>query len=243
MAAQVTQFVGAFTKVNLAATLSGWAGSIGAVANLKGALIGAMTSATAGLTSMDRHAGDHLVQPQGRSDALGSAIKGAAVTAFTALKAAVAGVGAHGSLLLLRWLPSLQPPPSLRSEQAWPRSSSRSSEHGRLQVRGRSTCRQAGNAQQLTKSTKDAAEGNAKAWKSWGDRLKSGGTLRPGPQVPHARLPGHQARPQRPRRSRQDQQEQAMIRAANDAYAKFQQGINQGNGSSSGTWTSSATAP
>ena len=235
IATQVTQFVGAFTKVNLAATLSSWAGGIGAVAtSLKGALVGAMASATTGLTGLWT-AMQAITWSTIKSGAiaLGTAIKGAVVAGFTALKGAVAAAGAS--------LVAAAPAMAAFVAAAAPFVAIGAGVAAIIIAIKRNMDAYKSVADPLAKSqetlnkslepTKTAAEGNANAWKSWGDRLTE--FLGPFGKVLEFVMPVYKGiklvlnilgEVDRINKN------SAAIRAANDAYNTFQQGIDKGNG-------------
>lgn len=234
IAAQVTQFVGAFTKANLASVLTGWGAQLGSIAGtLKGAFAAGLAGATKGLTALwTAIKGITWASFTSGISAAAAAIKGGAVAAFTTLKGAVAAawaslvaaapamgafvaaaapfvaIGAGVAAIIIAIKRNMDAYKSV----ADPLAQSQETLNNSL------------------KPIQESAEGNAKAWKSWGDRVADFAgplgriveILFPVTKVMRVllNLLGEVDRWNR---------NTAAINAANDAYNEFQRGVEQGN--------------
>lgn len=175
LAAQVTQFVSAFTIGNLGAVLSGWLGAIGPLGTmLKGALATGLSSATTALSGLwvSLKAITWSSFTSGVAGAA-AAIKGGAVSAFVALKGAVAAA----------WTSLVAAAPAMGAfvAAAAPFIAIGAGVAAIIIAIKRNMDAYKSVADPLAESQKtlteslkplkDGAEGNEKAWKSWGDRV------------------------------------------------------------------------
>ena len=234
IAAQVTQFVSAFTVGNLGATLSGWLGIIGPLGSqLKGALTVGLSSATTALTGLwaSLRAITWSSFTAGLGAALG-AIKGGAIAAFGALKGAI--VGLWGALVAAApamgaFIAAAAPFIAIGAGVAAIIVAIKRNMDGYKSVADPLAESQKTLTESL-KPLKDGAEDNEKAWKSWGDRVAE--FAGPIGRIVEIVLPVTKV--MRVLLNILGQVDKwnkntAAIRAANDAQKEFQSSVDQGN--------------